>query len=638
MGRQPVLPCFAARLAVAGLVLALASVGLPAALRAAETEPVGQRIVGVVVSGNVRVNTNRILGQMRLREGSVYNPTTQDEDVKRIYALGDFDDVRIDPQPGSEGLTLLVKVKERPTLENVVFLGNRKFSDKDLAETVGLSSGGILDRGKIFAGVRAIERQYRDAGYHFVHVALDARLLSEGRIAQYTITEGPAVRISAIEFSGNASVDSSELRNQMDSKAYFPIFSSGVLDEDQLDRDIAAVRTFYIDQGFRDIRIDRVMDFSPDKTRLVVRVVIDEGPRYHVRSVALQGVQRFAPSLLEQQMAVKPGAPYTADAMKHDITLIRDTYGEVGFIDTTIEPIVDFTSEPGTVDVTLKVGEGRLVTIGDIRIEGNRLTQAKVIRRELAFYPEEPVNTKLIDRAKRRLEGTGLFSPGSVDITPISTSSPDVVNLVVRVQEAEMNRLILGAGISSDQGVIGNISLVERNFDLMAWPRPPTSSGAASRSGGPARRFNSSWRPAPKFRSTGSISAIRTWPTRRTASRPASSISSASGRPTTRIGAAWTSVSARSCGRTSRGSSTCDWKPSTSTRSPPPRGGRPQGRRAVDPDERRRRPHTRHHRQPPLPDGRVPLERVGRAGRGPRRQLHLHEGDRGCPQVLDGHP
>jgi outer membrane protein insertion porin family len=153
------------------------------------------------------------------------------------------------------------------------------------------------------------------------------------------------------------------------------------------------------------------------------------------------------------------------------VELVRETYGEVGYVDASIRPTVDFTDEPGTVDVTLKIEEGAVVHIGDIRIEGNRFTQDRVIRRELRFFPEEAVNTKLVEKAKRRLEGTGLFKPGGIQITTIPTANPEVEDILVRVEETETANFILGAGVSSNSGVVGNISLVQRNFDISDWPK-----------------------------------------------------------------------------------------------------------------------------------------------------------------------
>lgn len=448
----------------------MAAAVLAGGLAAAEPEPAGSRIVHVVVQGNHRVSTHRILGQMRLREGSQYSPGAVDDDLKRIYGLGEFDNVVIRPERGPEGLSLIVEVVERPVLEGLEFEGNRAFSDKDLAETLGVSAGNLIDRHKISRGVRAIERKYQDAGYYFVSVDLDDTLLGQKQIARYTITEGPRVRVRTVVFEGNHSVTEGELTQRMETKTWFPFLVPGLFDEERLDRDVISVRNYYVEQGFLDVQVGRELEFSPDKTKLTVRMIVDEGPRYQVRSLAMAGVERFSPSYLQKQMDLAPGTPYTADLIRNDVEMIRDTYGEVGYIHVAVRPVIDFTEEPGQVDVTVQVEEGRPVRIGEIRIEGNRLTQDKVVRRELRFYPEEPVNTKLIDRAERRLAGTGLFQPDSVAITPIPTDEPGVADLLIRVEETETANLLLGAGISSNSGVLGNISLVQRNFDATDWP------------------------------------------------------------------------------------------------------------------------------------------------------------------------
>jgi len=453
-------------LAAALLASALAAGGLAGA----EPEPAGSRIVHVVVRGNHRVSTHRILGQMRLREGSTYSPQAVDDDLKRIYGLGEFDNVVIRPERGPEGLSLIVEVVERPVLAGLEFEGNRAFSEKDLSETLGVSAGNLIDRHKISRGVRSIERKYQDAGYYFASVDLDDALLAEKQTARYTITEGPRVRVRKMVFEGNHSVTDGELTQRMETKTWFPFLVPGLFDEERLDRDVVSVRNYYVEQGFLDVQVGRELEFSPDKTRLTVRVIVDEGPRYRVRSVAMEGVERFSPSYLQKQMDLAPGKPYTADLVRNDVEMIRDTYGEVGYVGAAVRPVIDFTEEPGQVDVTVEVKEGKPVRIGEIRIEGNRLTQDKVVRRELRFYPEEPVNTKLIDRAQRRLEGTGLFQPDSVAITPIPTDDPGVADILVRVEETETANLMLGAGVSSNSGVLGNISLVQRNFDACDWP------------------------------------------------------------------------------------------------------------------------------------------------------------------------
>ena len=431
----------------------------------------GQRIAKVVIHGNERVTAHRILGQMKLRDGSVYTPTAADEDLKRIYNLGEFDNVVLRPQAEAEGLVLLVEVTERPVLKALEFVGNRKYKDKDLQSVVGVAPGALIDRHKIFTAIHGIEEKYHESGYYFASVLLDEKQLAEAQTARYTITEGPRVRVRKIAFTGNHSISAAELQGKMTTKTWFPIFVSGAFDEDQLDHDVAAVRNHYVDQGFLDVRVQRELVFSADKTALTIRMVVEEGTRYRVQSVAITGVQRFSRSLLQKQLTLKPGTYYTADKARKDAELIHDTYGEIGYIDSSVQPVLDFAEEPGTADLTYKVDEGSPVRIGQVRIEGNRLTQDKVIRRELRFFPEEPVNTKLIDKARKHLEGLGLFKPDSINITTLPTGDPAVRDILVRVEETDTSNFILGAGISSNSGVLGNISLVNRNFDASDWPK-----------------------------------------------------------------------------------------------------------------------------------------------------------------------
>ncbi len=445
--------------------LALASALAAAAPAEPEAAP-GQRIAEVVVRGNRRVSSHVILGQMRLREGSVYTPEAVDEDLKRIYELGEFDNVVLRPEQRGDRLVLVVEVTERPILKAIEFVGNDHFSDEKLIEAVGIAAGGLMDRHRLFTGVRAIEQKYRDAGYHFVGVELDEDRLAREQVARYTLAEGPKVRLSKIQFVGNPSIPAMELKSKMQTTAWFPIISAGIYDEQQLQRDLANIRNHYLDEGFLDVSVGRELDFNPKQTRLTVRIIIDEGPRYEVRSVTLEGVDRFSRSLLKKQMLTRPGQAYTAERVRRDLELIQETYGEVGYIDTFVRPVTDFGPEPGIVDVRFLVEEREPVHVGRIRIEGNTSTQDKVVRRALRFYPGEPVNTKLMDRAKRRLEGMGIFKPGSVRVATIPTGEPDVRDIVVRVEETDTATLILGAGISSNTGVLGNLSLVQRNFDI----------------------------------------------------------------------------------------------------------------------------------------------------------------------------
>ncbi len=446
----------------------------------------GQRIVRIAIRGASRVSAHRILGQMRLREGSLYTPEAVDEDLKRIYALREFDNVTIQPEPADGGLALVVEVVERPILLGLEFEGNQHLKDEKLREAIGVEAGGLMDRHALFTGAKVIERQYHEKGFAFAAVELDEPRLRDEQVARFIISEGPRVRVRKIRFVGNPSIGAGELRKQMETRPYFFLLSAGRYDEDRLERDLLAVRNYYIDQGFLDVRVGRELEFSDDREDLTVRVIVEEGPRYEVRSVALEGVDRFSRVYLKKLMETEPGVDYTAQRIRKDMELIQETYGEVGYIDAFVRPVIDFAEEPGVVDLTFRVDEGEPARIGRIRIVGNTFTQDKVIRRDLRFFPDEPVNTKLIEKARKRLSGSGLFEPDSVLISVAATDEPGVRDIVVRVEESQTSTLILGAGVNSNSGVVGNVSFVQRNFDLTGWPDSSEEfwSGEAFRGGG----------------------------------------------------------------------------------------------------------------------------------------------------------
>ncbi|MDP6381218.1 MAG: BamA/TamA family outer membrane protein, partial [Phycisphaerae bacterium] len=141
---------------------------------------------------------------------------------------------------------------------------------------------------------------------------------------------------------------------------------------------------------------------------------------------------------------------------------------EVGFIDATFDPQIDFAARPATLDITFRITEGKLVRIGKIRVIGNSITRGKVIRRELEFFPEQELNVKAIRDSERRLRNTGLFeqSQGGVRITSVPTADPQVRDIIVEVKETETGRIFFGAGVSSDLGVLGNLGYTEQNFDI----------------------------------------------------------------------------------------------------------------------------------------------------------------------------
>lgn len=437
---------------------------------AQEAEPAG-KILEVTIEGNQRVSTDRIVARMRLKAGSDFSRDQADEDLKRIWALGSFDNVIIEPIQVPAGIKLRVRVFERPVMERVEFIGNIHFSSDKLMRETLLAPGDLINRHLIIVAADKIEELYSKAGYFSASVVLDDRALDTERVARFTIVEGPRLRIKQIRFVGNASVGTAKLGRMMVTKRYKWILSPGVYRPEALEEDLTRIAAYYRQQGFLDVKVSRKLAFNDPKTRVTITIIVEEGLRYHLRSVAFEGVKRFSRAYLAKQLSLQPTEPYSVDRLRNDLKIISETYGEVGFINAVVEPQIDFAAQPGTLDITFKIDEGKPIRIGVIRIVGNRVTQDKVIRRELLFFPEQNFNVKNIRLTERRLLETGLFDrEKGVHITSLPTPDPLVRDILVTITETETARVFFGAGVSSDLGLLGSLGYTERNFDLFDWP------------------------------------------------------------------------------------------------------------------------------------------------------------------------
>jgi len=435
------------------------------------------KVVDVVVEGNQRVNANRVLAQMKLRPGSAYSPQESNEDWKRIFALREFENIVIRPEPVEGGIRLRVQVTELPLLAALDFVGAKAVKTDRLRDLTGLKEGAALDRYRAESAIAAIEEEYRGKGYSFVSVTLDRDLLAKDRIARYTVSEGPKVKVRSIRFTGNASVPDAELQKQIETSKGFWFFTPGKFSQATLDSDTARLSAYYVSKGFLNVKVGRDFRFNDKNDRVDVTYLVEEGPRFRVASIAVLKTQALSAGYFAENFRLKPDQYYTADALDADARFVSDSYGRIGHIHARVETNVQFAAEPGKVDVVFTVDEGSKVKVGEILISGNKITQDKVVLRELHLAPQDVLDATELRRAKDRLIQTQLFTPG-VDIHTVPTDDPAVENIVVNLEEARTAMFLLGAGVSSNSGLIGNVSLIQRNADITRWPRGKDDAGA----------------------------------------------------------------------------------------------------------------------------------------------------------------
>lgn len=464
----------------------LASVSFTAAARAQGVDPANRPISQINIQGLVEVSDQLVRNQIRSEVGEPYNPRTVEQDIVRITHLGRFSAVKASVQSapdGSVGLTFIVQ--EQPLLADVQTVGNKAISDQELLSSVLLRSGDPVDSFLIERGIQRIEDLYEDKGFFVADVTVDEELLEESNILIYRVREGPKVRIRGIRYQGNTTYTDKQLQAQIKSKPAFPIFRSGDLSREQLELDAASIRQFYQDRGYLDAQVGRRIELSPDQRSAVVVFVIEEGTQYLVDSVRVEGAQLFAHEQILLNMALRQGDVYSEDKVRRSIDSLRQMYGSLGFLSTSIQIERLFHSDQPRVDAVVKIDEGNASLVGTVSIRGNDLTRDKVILRQVrGMTPGRPFDRNGVEKTRRRLNETPLFDESTVTI--LGEPTDEVRDVLIEVKERNTGSINLGAGVSSDVGVIGAIDVIQRNFDITDLPESATElvTGRAFRGAG----------------------------------------------------------------------------------------------------------------------------------------------------------
>lgn len=480
-----------------------------------EADLLDRPIASLEILGLVRVEEPALRPNLRVAPGQPFDPTVIREDVNTMYRLGQFRAVSADARLLPDGtVALRYIVTEQALISTVQVVGNKVISDQQLRAVIPLFANAPRDDFLVEQSMRDIKNLYRQRGHYLVEVTVDESRLADSGILIFRIVEGPRVRIRAVEFEGNDSFPSRELGAQVRTKPYIFLFRKGQLDEDQLLDDVAALDRFYRDRGFVDVRVDRRIDISADSTEAKVVFVIAEGRRYRVRQIDVfsgsgldpRPLTVFAPEQIRAMLEIQQGDVLSQDLVRKSLTVIQDSYGLLGYIDTRVETTSVRAGEAAEVDLLISIREGRQARAGVVRIQGNFLTKDKVIRRELRLPPGRPIDARQIDEAQVRLRQTRLFGePIRIAVqNPAPDEEVDPVDeeegvetrdILVEVRERNTGAVNFGVLVGTDSGLAGEISIRQDNFDIADWPESfgELASGRAFRGAG--QRFQLSVAP-----------------------------------------------------------------------------------------------------------------------------------------------
>jgi outer membrane protein insertion porin family len=425
-----------------------------------------QEIVAEIsIKGNNRIESDAILRQVKTKVGSIYQANQVTKDIRSIYKMGFFDDLRVEAESSPKGKILTFHVKEKPTIRRIRIKENQRFDDDEVKENLTISTGAILNIFKVRSNIEQIEAMYKEKNYH--QVAVDYKVLpldNNQADIEFIIKEGPKIYVTRINFEGNKSFKTKKLKKQIQTSEkgfFFWITSSGDLDLTKLDQDAALLNTFYSNQGYIQVRVaDPIVDIGEEGIEITFK--IDEGPRFKVGKIDVIGDLIKPKAELMEKLSLGESTYYNREKLRSDIIALSDLYGVYGYAHADVSPVVKEDNENLVVDVAYNIKKNQEVYFENIFISGNSRTRDKVIRRQLKVYEKERFNGAALKRSIRNLYRLDYFE--DIKVNSLKGSKDDQMVLKIDVTEKPTGMFTFGAGYSSEENVFLVGSITQRNF------------------------------------------------------------------------------------------------------------------------------------------------------------------------------
>lgn len=366
----------------------------------------------VRIVGNHRVPEANVRSFLETRVDRAFDPEQVQRDVRTLIGTGLFRNVRTYRRDIHGGVSVTFEVFERPLIQYIHFVGNKKIKDKVLLKELSFNVGDALHRFPVEEGRRTIEQFYNKKGYSEATVTIVEGVQSGARGVAYQINEGVVVRVSQTQFEGNTIASDARLKTQIKSKPGILWYFGGKTNQEQIQQDVERLTAYYRGLGYFKARISREIELNESRKWMDIKFIIDEGPRYQIRSIQNIGNNRFGNEALRAKMTLNEGDFFNLAKMRADLVSLRDYYGSQGYIAADIDGSPTFLEEPGQLDLIYKIAEGEQYRVGRIfvNIDGDHShTRRKVVLNRLSFRPGDIVDIREVRASERRLQASQLF-------------------------------------------------------------------------------------------------------------------------------------------------------------------------------------------------------------------------------------
>ena len=406
------------------------------------------------VEGIQRTEAGTVFSYLPVRVGDTFNDEKAAAAIKALYATGFFKDVRIEV----DGNVLVVMLEERPAIASVDFTGTKEFEKAQLIKSLkelGLGEGRILDKALVDRAEQELKRQYLSRGLYGVQITTTVTPIERNRVnVSFVVDEGDAAKIRQINIVGNKAFKQDELLDQikLTTSGWFTWYSKNdQYSKQKLAGDLETLRSFYLNRGYLEMQVESTqVSISPDKKDIFITININEGQKFTVTGIKLEGEMLGREKEFADLVSLKAGDAYSGEKMTESTRKISERMGVFGYAFAAVNAVPEIDRAKSQVAFTIFVDPGKRVYVRNINIGGNDRTRDEVIRREFRQQESSWYDGDKIKLSRDRLGRLGFFTDTTVDTVEVP-GTPDQVDLDVKVTEKPTGAIMLGAGFSSSE-------------------------------------------------------------------------------------------------------------------------------------------------------------------------------------------
>ena len=416
-----------------------------------------------------RIESDAIRSRIRTRAGDPLNRAQVANDVRDIQSLGFFQDVWVYATDTPEGVRLTFEVKENPVIRQISITGNESLDTDKIEEVLTLTTGSTLDYPLLHENDERITQLYKQQGYFLAEVTFSISPDRDGAVSiDFDIHEGEKLKLRDVEFVGNTAFSEKELKKKFQTKTWrwyswatSWLDKTGTYSEPIFMRDRNEVETMYMNDGYLQVEIG-APQIDATEEGLFIKVVIEEGPQFHVGTINVAGDATMDLSALREKVRLNDGDVFNRSYLTQDVEVLEQHYTDRGFFLASVRPQTRLYQESLTVDVEFVVEKGPLYFVRNVNISGNTRTIDPVIRREMKVVEGQLYSARGIRLSSSRIRRLGFFEDVAFESEP--TNDPSQLDLDVKVVERPTGSFSFGAGYSSQDGLVGTASLSQSNL------------------------------------------------------------------------------------------------------------------------------------------------------------------------------